>query len=320
MVDYTIFYKSCVKGQSDPIPGEFDLFLSAYNGSERVSNVFHRVQAKKKVWIIHQEYRFRASELPKTGQLLCCDGIDEAAACRNLLAQIGCEWDISSICLDLTGFVQPYLMFLMALLCRIGLRTIECLYSEPESYLNREATIFYTGGISEVKEVAGYGGVMEHDVSNDWLVIGAGYDDRLISEVAQFKDSASKAMMLGFPSSRADMCQQNLLRAHLAEDSIGPIPKRLRFLSPAYDPFVTASVLHDMVKGTRGLGPITNLYLSPLSTKAQVLGFVLFYLYEMQNTSTSIIFPYCPQYERPTDRGISRTWRYVVELPQRETP
>ena len=316
MVDYTVFYKSCVKDQDAPIPGEFDVFLSAYNGSERVRSVFERVQAKKKVWVIHNEYRFRKSELPRTGQLYCCDDTDEASACRGLLEHVRVGWERGySLCLDLTGFVQPYLMFLLALFWRTGNRIVHCLYSEPKSYLHRESTMFSKGGISEVKEVSGFGGVMEHDVSNDWLVIGAGYDDKLISEVAQYKDSAAKAMILGFPSSRADMYQQNLLRAHLAEDSLGPIPKRLRFLAPAYDPFVTASVLCNIVRGTHGLGPITNLYLSPLSTKAQVLGFVLFFMYEMQNTSTSIIFPYCPQYERPTDRGVSRTWRYVVEFP-----
>ena len=295
MVDYTIFYKSCVKDQRAPIPGAFDLFLSAYNGSERVRNVFDRVKAKKKIWVIHHEYRFRKSELPMTGQLYCCDDEDEASACRRLLDHVGPDRERQgSLCLDLTGFVQPHLMFLMALLWRLGHRTIHCLYSEPKSYLNRESTTFSRSGVSEVREVSGYGGVMEHDVANDWLVIGAGYDDRLISEVAQFKDSAAKAMIFGFPSSRADMYQQNLIRAHLAEDSLGPIPSRLRFLAPAYDPFVTASVLCNIVKGTHGLGPISNLYLAPLSTKAQVLGFVLFYLYEMQNTSTSIIFPYCP--------------------------
>ena len=317
-MDYTIFYKSCVRDQDSPIPGSFDVFLSAYNGSERVRNVFGRVRAKRKIWVIHNEYRFRSSELPQTGQLFCCDDVDETAACRSLLNQVqsGCKGG-PSLCLDLTGFVQPYLMFLFALLWRSGTRIIHCLYSEPKSYLDRESTMFSRSEISEIKEVSGFGGVMNHDVSNDWLVIGAGYDDRLISEVAQFKDSADKAIILGFPSSRADMYQQNLLRAHLADDSLGPIPKRLRFLAPAYDPFVTASVLSDMVRGTYGLGPITNLYLSPLSTKAQVLGFVLFFLYEMQNTSTSIVFPYCPQYERPTDRGVSRTWRYVVEFPMR---
>lgn len=316
MVDYTIFYRSCVRNQSAAIPGHYDVFVSAYNDSERVRSVFDRVQAKRKIWVIHTEYRFCDSEIPRTGEIYRCDDTDESSFCKGLLDCLHiCEKEFPTVCLDLTGFVQPYLMFFLALLWRAGNRIVHCLYSEPKSYLHREATMFSKGGVSEVREVAGFGGVMEQDQSGDWLVIAAGYDHRLISEVAQFKDYADKAMIFGFPSSRADMYQQNLLRAHLAEDSVGSVPERLRLFAPAYDPFVTASVLSEVVKAPQGLGRVTNLYLSPLSTKAQVLGFVLFYLYERRDTSTSIVFPYCAQYERPTDRGISRTWRYVVQFP-----
>ena len=316
MFDYTICYKSVFCDYSAVFPDQFDVFVSAYNDTDRVRSVFDRVNAKRKIWVIHNEYRFGASEIPSNGEVFHCDDSDEAIACRDLLeySQVG-EGNGTSLCIDITGFVAPYLMFFLALLWRAGRKIVECVYSEPMSYLMREATAFSEGSVSEVREVAGFGGVMEPDLSSDWLVIAAGYDDRLISEVAQFKDSASKAIILGFPSSRADMYQQNLLRAHLAEDSIGPVPERLRLLAPAYDPFVTASVLSGVVNGSNGLGPVTNLYLAPLSTKAQALGFVLFYLHEMRGKSTSIIFPYCAEYPRATDRGISRTWRYWVQFP-----
>ena len=157
---------------------------------------------------------------------------------------------------------------------------------------------------------------MNLDVSSDLLVIGAGYDEQLVSEVAQYKDAARKAIMLGFPSLRADMYQQNILRISRADEVLGRVPNRQRFFAPANDPFVTASVLNEIVSGGAGLTKVTNLYLCPLATKAQALGFVVFSIYHRRITNNvSIIFPFSSEYEKTTDYGISRVWRYVVEFP-----
>ena len=87
------------------------------------------------------------------------------------------------------------------------------------------------------------------------------------------------------------------------------------FFAPANDPFVTAAVLQEIVKGLVTRNRLTNLYLSPLATKPQVLGFGLFYLTEWRNAPASLIFPFCQTYERETSAGIARIWKYTVDLP-----
>src|SRR5207253_621115 len=88
-----------------------------------------------------------------------------------------------------------------------------------------------------------------------------------------------------------------------------------KYFVPANDPFVTANVLRRIVDDCERNGHmITNLYLSPLATKPQALGFALFYLTEMRGKATSIIFPFCRTYSKETSLGLSRVWKYVVEL------
>jgi hypothetical protein len=146
------------------------------------------------------------------------------------------------------------------------------------------------------------------------LTIGAGYEDKLIKEVADDKEMARKIVLLGFPSLSADMYQQNALRAQLASDALGDIGSTRNF-APANDPFVTATVLSTIRSREDSVSRITNLYLSPVATKAQALGFVLFYLSECQNQSVSIIFPFNSRYARDSSEGTSTVWLYTIELP-----
>ena len=83
--------------------------------------------------------------------------------------------------------------------------------------------------------------------------------------------------------------------------------------APANDPFVTASILSERIELERRRRAVSNLYLTPLGTKPQALGFALFYEMECVGTNTSIIFPFSEGYERETTEGIARTWVYQLE-------
>jgi hypothetical protein len=146
------------------------------------------------------------------------------------------------------------------------------------------------------------------------LIIGAGYETHLIAEVAEDKDRAKKLVLLGLPSLSADMYQQNAWRTRLAADAIGESTGG-KYFAPANDPFVTATVLSEIIFRQRRIEPVTNLYLSPLATKAQALGFVLYYMGECEGQNSSIIFPFSSQYSPETAEGISRIWRYRLEFP-----
>ena len=191
------------------------------------------------------------------------------------------------------------------------------LYSEPIRYAAGAKTAFSDEAVTEVRQVVGYEGQHVTDTSRDVLIIGAGYDDKLIAEVAEHKDQARKIQLFGLPSLRADMYQENVLRAHRAESAVGtPIhDESSNFFAPANDPFVTAAVLQEIVTGLQQRGRITNLYLSPLATKAQLLGFALYYLAECRNAPVSVLFPFCAAYDRETTKGLTRIWKYTIELP-----
>jgi hypothetical protein len=164
-------------------------------------------------------------------------------------------------------------------------------------------------------QVGGFEGTHLPDTSNDVLVIGAGYDHVLISHVAEYKENARKVQLLGLPSLRADMYQENVLRAQRAGEQIGSSDIGVNtFFAPANDPFVTAEVLQQVYSYAGRIKPVTNLYLCPVSTKVQVLGFGLYYLTEWVGRSASIIFPFCRTYTRETSKGVSRIWWYQVEF------
>ena len=312
MIDYTIFYR-------DSLPldrsweQKYDLFISAYDESERVQTVFQKANASRKLWILHDEYGFSPSEHPH-GEIFSCQSADEGEFIFQLFQYIGGDLSARKICIDITGCMRPHIAFALRYLADSGTSKLDVIYSEPSRYKKKESTQFSSSPVDLVRQVVGFEGVVNNDTSNDLLIIGAGYEHELIADVADEKDKARKLILLGLPSLRADMYQQNAWRTQLAKDAIGESTSSKLFV-PANDPFVTATVLSELIANQEMLKPITNLYLSPIATKAQTLGFALYYLAERAGTSTSIIFPFARSYARDSAIGIARAWRYVIEFP-----
>jgi hypothetical protein len=87
-----------------------------------------------------------------------------------------------------------------------------------------------------------------------------------------------------------------------------------RVFAPASDPFATATVLSELIAREERKKPITNLFLSPLSTKPQALGFALFYQRECSSRAASIIYPFSDSYAIDTSSRIGRIWKYEIDL------
>ncbi|MEQ8908710.1 MAG: hypothetical protein RIC95_05930 [Vicingaceae bacterium] len=322
-MDYTIFYKKKYENHLDISDRDYDLFISAYNKSERVNEVYKNISANEKHWIVLPEYNFTDVEFPAVddGELLFIytNIGDEASVVREYFEENSEKIQGQNICIDMTGFLRPHLMFLVRYLGLMKVGKVDFLYSDPDSYKDREDTTF-TSDYIEVRQVIGCEGNHNPETSNDLMIIGAGYDAQRISDVAKNKASARKIQLLGFPSLRPDMYQENILNANKAEEEAG-MGKEDSFsdpsttiLAPANDPFVTAQLLSDFVKKENKKVEISNLYLCPLSTKAQTLGFSLFYISECIDKAVSMIFPFCHNYERQTSTGISKVWIYTVEF------
>jgi hypothetical protein len=324
MRNYSIFYKqSFLPGEDWEAGLGWDFYLSAYNESARITSVFASVPAADKQWIIHPEYGFAAEALPAEARFTSASP-NEADFVRDLITDLrgrGFDPTTSTLCIDITGLLRPHLLFLVRMLEIIGVRRFHAIYSEPDFYKKKGATSFSGGSVSAIRQVAGYEGIggpdTQADRLNDLLIIGMGFDAELIKEVAEDKDKADKIQFFGLPSLRADMYQQSVLRSRevadlLADPQFSP---RHRVTAPANDPFVTATMLSEVVKQRETRTPFANLYLCPLGTKVQALGFALFYLGECLGTNRSIIFPFSTRYSPETTEGLSRVWLYTVEFP-----
>ncbi len=315
MDEYLLFYK-----QRLPLPKHWeecwDVFISAYNSSERVRLIYERVRARQKYWLILPEYGYAISEFPPSGEIYEEHADNEAQYIANFIGSLRSSFCGMRIVVDITGFINHYVPALFAQLQTSGIVECDVLYGEPVRYLQSERTRFSDEAVLEVRQVAGFEGLHTPDTSNHLLVVAVGYDVRLVGEVANYKEHARKIQLLGFPSLKLDMYQENLLRAANVAEAVGPEASRPQHFqyAPAYDPFVTASVLSTIVCEHRANYPRANVYLSPLSTKAQTLGFAVFYLRECRNTPISIIYPFCAAYTKETSEGLSGVWLYHLEL------
>jgi hypothetical protein len=188
------------------------------------------------------------------------------------------------------------------------------IYTEPEHYTRRAETNFSLDEVVEVRQVAGFEGTHDPDMSNDVLILGGGYDHSLMGRAILSKENARIIHLHSLPSLSADMYHESLLRLDRVSFGSARSAEDLTAYCSANDPFVTAAVLSETLEDISSRKPISNLYLAPLATKPQALGFGLFYLRELEGTASSIIFPFFGQYSRETSKGVGRTWIYPVIL------
>lgn len=316
-VDYTVFYKDSYDPAHDWAASQrWDVFVSAFNPTERVQRVFSAVTAGEKHWLVHNEYGFAAAEHPTSGRVYAPQAsLREDDFIRGWIDGLGMDLSVASLCVDISGFMRPHVIFLLWILRAKGVRTLDALYSEPAQYARRELTEFAQGDVTDVRPIAGFEGVHQPSIAgnDDLLVIGAGYEHQLMRCAANAKNNARKIQMLGFPPLQADFYQENVLNANRAAEAVSAMNEHHPLFAPARDPFVTASVLQTTIEEQRRKG-VRNVYLCPLATRPQAVGFALYYLHEAQSQAVSIIYPFASRYARETATGIARIWKYRLEL------
>lgn len=311
--DYFWYEKTCLNEVGELHSyGEWDVFVSAYNKEERIHQVFDQIQAKRKFYFGLPEYGGDTEALPDG--LVPLQGESEAEKIDQMVSHS----DLAAgfrVCVDTTGIIRHYLPVLMRQLQNLGIEKFDFLYSEPARYGDKESTQFSSSEMIEVRQVRGFEGSHLADTTQDLLIIGAGYEHRLMSAVADNKNHAEKKIVFAFPSMRPDMYQESVLSTYISRESLGPAAVESPKFAPAYDPFVTASTLHSIVtqmeESDRG---ITNLYLAPVSSKPMTIGFALYYLMERRDSATSIILPFTKSYANRSAFGISRVWLYSIDL------
>ena len=107
MIDYSIFYYQAYSSPNDL--SDYDIFISAYNSSERVKSVLVILMLQK-LWLIHPEYLFNDLELPKDGIIVKPEERSESIQVRTLLNNINNITEVK-LCIDITGFMRHVLIF-----------------------------------------------------------------------------------------------------------------------------------------------------------------------------------------------------------------
>ena len=315
LIDYAAFYRRSIRVQAIGVElPRFDLFLSAFNSSERVQQVFANVRAGRKLWLVHPEYQYGAAELPNSETIVSPTSLDERHQVGALLDAAGDLTEVN-LCIDITGFMRHTLLFLVAKLGSLGLSRFTALYSEPDSYAKQEDTTFSTTTTGLVRPVFGMRG-SDFTSGKDFLLVLVGYDHKLIGQVADSKDSAEVIPIFGFPSLSPDMYQQSATRTSAsggASQEDGWVTNR-RF-APANDPFSTASIISQIIGEIDREAPDSNIYIAPLSTKVQALGAAVYWQLEARTRrGVSLLMPECSTYTRETSKGLKRLWSVEVEL------
>lgn len=314
-LDYAMFFRRPINVDriAEELP-HFDVFVSAFNSSDRVNITYQGISATNKYWLVHPEYSYMPIEYPH-GAVVVPSLNDEVCQVDALLDAIG-NLDGKTLCIDITGFMRHVLAFLIAKLAYIGVRILTAVYSEPTRYLKQEDTVFSTKSTGRVSPVAGMAGSNSAN-GVDFLILGVGYDQRLMSEVVNCKDSSTVYPLFSFPSLSPDMYQQSAIRASDGgEAALEENWTANRKFAPANDPFSIAEVLNEIIEGIARTHSSANVYLAPLATKVQTLGFSIFWLFQRSNPacSLSLLLPQCLTYSRETSSGIKRLWAYEVEL------
>lgn len=317
MIDYTIYNRERLTlSQLSERSREWSLFISGLNPTDRVRTVFARVNARRKHWLVHNEYDLEEGDKADLagGELHAPAGEDEADYWHRYLEDGGIDLSCGEVCIDITGLMRPHLAYLVPLLESIGGERVHILYSDPQRYEKAERTEFVTGEVTEVRQVAGFEGQHTTDTSNDLLIIGVGYDHKLIRRVAESKENARKLQLFGLPSLQPSMYQESVVSSHRAAESLGTSIDEEPLFASANDPFATAQVLHDRLDRIHAGRPVTNLYLSAFGPKPHVLGFALFAQLNAHAVPTSLLHAFADHYLKRDSRGMSHVWLYTLEL------
>jgi hypothetical protein len=148
---YSLCYKKAWRANNKWPDLEWDLFLSAFNSSDRVQAVFTKARATTKHWFISPEYQYAPSELPSDAQCFVSAGSDEAAIVGAYFDKAAIDFQNTRLCIDTTGFMRPHLLAILKYLKHNGVRRFDALYSEPEQYVKKENTKFSDEVVIEVR-------------------------------------------------------------------------------------------------------------------------------------------------------------------------
>lgn len=316
MIDYDIYYRDSLSELDISNLKNIDIFISAYNESERVGRVYNKIVAKNKFWFIQPEYHFSEKTISNLNNIIISNHFDESKQVKDIIDNFDYDLKNKIIYIDCTGFMRHTLVFLIIKLGVIGLKKINIIYSEPISYIDNDNTKF-SELCREVRAIKGTNFTKEG--KKESTIMSIGYDSELMSQMLNAFEGVIFYPLFSFPSLSADMFQQSIIKSsNIQFSNIKNASNHNRNFAPAHDPFSTAKAISILVKKIKN-DNISNIYLSPLSTKAQVIGHTYFWWKEQKELRSSgvninITLPIPCSYQSKTSRGVGRIWNYTLEM------
>ena len=215
------------------------------------------------------------------------------------------------IIVDITVFSKGYFFLLFKVLReKLNLHEFYVVYTEPEKYKSKSADrneIILTEGLDRVESIPGFAGSSVD--TKDALIVILGFEGKRSREVFNSVNSELTYAVGGFPSFQPEWhkisMEANLsfLRESGASDYL--------FFAPSADPFETMNTVSQIVKEIESNNRNTNIIISPLGTKVQAFGVLL---YALGNKKIKVIYPFPSVYKSDYSYKYGPTWIFKVNL------
>lgn len=325
---YDTFFIDSLKDLTELDKNEYDLFISSFNDEAMVQDLFDSINSTKKIWCVLPDYTLNSRDSIENSEYFELDDINilsdtlESEYIDKFIEKYELiEYISKTLCIDITGFVKPYIIYLIYALKEYGFNSIDIIYSEPKYWENLDETIFSKETIIKTRPINGFDIRVENG-NNNLQIIAAGYDHKLIRASASYnKLVKQKQVLIGFPSLQPSMYQENILNFQKAADELAIDYDNFNpIFAPANDPFEAAKVLKEYVDSyIEQNDDITAVYLSPLSTKPHALGMLLFFLYEgdfykEKNIEIIMLYPFTKSYSSSAGKQLAKINLYTLEF------
>lgn len=302
---------------------KYDFFLSAYTEEDIVTETYDKVNATEKYWIICPEYAIDIKKVPNDYFDYKIKDFDnrEAEYILALFKEKLHDKQNLNICIDATGFMKPYIIFLLILLKEKGFNKIDLIYTEPQLYEKNGDTEFSDKESAiKVRNIKTFDAYYQNSNSDDLYIINAGYTSKFVNKVLENIQVKEKKVLVGFPSLQPIMYQENIINLEKSNGYLGLDPNDDLLYAPANNPFITAHIVSRYIEKYKNENQnISNIYLSPLATKAQTIGLTLFYLFEKDkykkdDISIHIRYPFTDSYSSKAGKGYFCINKYTIEF------
>lgn len=313
---YLSFYKKVYSPNDLEHIGKYDLIISTDTDNLRISCVAKKLKCDCLAKLCFSEYDNSIYDRQNAFSL---ETQEENIYIQEFLSWLTKRYKIDNlgdklIAIDVTGFITPYLFYLILVLFNLNnVEVIDLFYTEPTQYIDGDRTVFLDGS-SQLKPVKGYT-MGNNPISDDMmLVLGTGYDRSVIHRINN-QVNCKKHYIFGLPSTQPDMYFQNIYNVYSVDKTIADLSKERVSYASAVDPFHNASTLDSVVSK---LDKQISVSLCPIGSKPQAVGFLLYYLvnlYKDQDNQhlLNIVYPYSDRHNNKCSTGISKIWQYRLD-------